>query len=185
MPVKYQFGKIYKIISNHGDKVYIGSTCLPRLCTRLAKHKSNYNCWKNGTSGKTTSYDLFDEYGTENCQIILLETHPCSSKDELKLRERFFIESLNCVNKNIPGRTMKEYYQENKDKIKEYRDENKNVINEKANAKCTCDICGIVYTQSNKSKHFKSKKHINAIVVDVSVSNPQSLNTPEPQHLTV
>ena len=37
--VNYSLGKIYKIVSDLTDKIYIGSTCLEKLCMRLSKHK--------------------------------------------------------------------------------------------------------------------------------------------------
>lgn len=189
MPVNYQLGKIYKIVSNHGDKIYVGSTALPRLCTRLAKHRSNYNCWKNGTYGYTTSYDLFDEYRPENCEIILLEAHSCNSKDELTLRERYYIELLSCVNRCVPSRTTKEYYNENKEVLseyqKEYHEKNKDAIHEYKNTKYVCNICGGKYTQANKSQHFKTKTHINASVVVADGHNLQLQDTPTSPPLTV
>ena len=179
MPINYQLGKIYKLVSFNGDMIYIGSTCLPRLCTRFQTHVQDYKSWqKDNSRGKVRSYVLFDEYGYENCQIILLENVKANNKDELRIRERYYIETMDCINKNIPNRTDKE-------SNKAYRDANKEVINEKQNMKCICDVCGFGYTQVNKLQHFKSKKHINAIVVVDVDPDPQLTNTPEPQHLTV
>jgi hypothetical protein len=50
----------------------------------------------------------------------------CETVDQLKARERFYIENTpNCVNRNIPTRTAQEYYHqkyiENKDTILEER----------------------------------------------------------------
>ena len=53
----------------------------------------------------------------KNYSIILMELYPCGSKAELKARERYYIENNECVNKHIPGRTKKEYYDSNRDKI--------------------------------------------------------------------
>jgi hypothetical protein len=44
----YQLGKIYKLICNVTDLVYIGSTCEPSLARRMSSHRRNYYCWKNG-----------------------------------------------------------------------------------------------------------------------------------------
>ena len=63
----YQKTKIYKIISDVGDKIYIGSTTKDTLAKRMAEHRSCYKRWKAGLCGKTMSYELFDEYGIENC----------------------------------------------------------------------------------------------------------------------
>ena len=40
---RYQKSKIYKIVDNTNNNIYIGSTCEPILSRRLAKHVSNYN----------------------------------------------------------------------------------------------------------------------------------------------
>jgi hypothetical protein len=45
--VNYSLGKIYKIVCNTTGKVYIGSSCCPRLCRRLTKHREDYNRFLN------------------------------------------------------------------------------------------------------------------------------------------
>jgi hypothetical protein len=117
----YQNGKIYKIEALNGEEgdVYIGSTCKQYLSQRMDKHRYSYKYWTEGKKlSNVTAYILFDKYGVENCNIILLETFPCTSHDELSAREAFYIKSMKCVNKNIPLRTDKEYREDNKDKIK-------------------------------------------------------------------
>ena len=108
MPTDYQKTKIYKIESHLGDKIYIGSTAKEYLSQRFQQHKNAYKRWKNGTVGKYTSFELFDEYGIENCQIVLIEAYPCNSKDEKNAKEGHYIKTLNCVNKVVVGRTRKE-----------------------------------------------------------------------------
>jgi len=135
--VNYNNGKIYKIepinILDDGD-IYIGSTSKEYLSQRLTKHRSGYHMWKNDKRKFMTSYLLFDKYGIENCKIILLESFPCKSSDELKSRETFYIKSNKCVNKYIPCRTKEEYNIDNKEKIrediKEYQIDNKEKIKE-------------------------------------------------------
>mgnify|MGYP003679851819 CR=1 FL=1 len=125
--VNYQKGKIYKIISPHTDKCYVGSTTKDRLSNRLAHHRSDFKNGKNTTSSK---YIL--ELG--DYEIVLLELFPCNSKDELHARERHYIETLDCVNKQKPLRSKLEHYQDNKDiiiqKCKEYYQANKDDIKE-------------------------------------------------------
>jgi len=120
----YQNGQIYKIHSYQTDDIYIGSTT-QTLCKRFAHHKALFK--KN--IHKTTSKSIF-KY--DNVMITLIEKYPCNDKNELEQRERYYIENNNCVNKYIPTRTDKEYYEDNKDKIiqyvKEYRDNNKNKV---------------------------------------------------------
>ena len=74
----------------------------------------------------------FDILQNNDYDIILLEDCPCENKDQLSARERYYIESLNCINKIIPGRTDKEYYENNKEKFsqknKDYFELNKDQI---------------------------------------------------------
>ena len=53
-----------------------------------------------------------------NYDICLVETYPCKSKEELHMRERFYIEQNECVNKNIPTRSAKEFYDTHKKAMK-------------------------------------------------------------------
>jgi hypothetical protein len=117
--VNYEKGKIYKIQSHLGPKIYIGSTTKEYLSQRMTQHRSGYSGWKNGNGEcKIRSYELFDDYGVENCEIILIEMCPCTSKDELTSKESQYIRTLVCVNKQIPNRTGKQYREENNEKEK-------------------------------------------------------------------
>ena len=124
--VNYQLGKIYKLISPSG-LIYIGSTC-EILSKRLGGHKIAYKYYQKHKNKKITSFILFDE-DIDNIDIVLIENYPCNSKDELHARERYYIDSLKCVNKNKPHRTQKEWREENKEYKsqidKEYYEKNK------------------------------------------------------------
>jgi len=125
--VNYQQSKIYKIVSNTSDDIcYVGSTTKKYLCQRMDNHRNGYKCWKKGAKiSTTTSFELFEKYGVENCRIELIEIFPCNSKDELFKKEGEHIRLLNCVNKNVAGRTrleyQKEYRENNHDTILEYQ----------------------------------------------------------------
>jgi len=161
--VNYANGKIYKIESTLGDKIYIGSTTKAQLSQRMSKHRSNYKCWKVGKAKLVTSFQLFDEYGLENCSIVLLEDCPCETIDQLKSREAFYIKSLTCVNKCIPLRTEKERYEENKEAIlakkKAYCEENKEVISAK-----------------NKDYYVVNKEAISARMKTYSEANKEAIS---------
>lgn len=103
----YQQGKIYKIVSPHTDKIYIGSTTKQYLSQRLAKHKSSFKGWQCNKDHYISSFDLIQ---LGDVEIILIESYPCNSKDELTARERHWIEQNKelITNKNIPSRTDKE-----------------------------------------------------------------------------
>ena len=166
---KYNNSKIYRIVCNNTGLVYYGSTTQKYLSNRLSQHRKYQNC---------SSKKIIDE---GNYEILLVENVDCNSKDELRARERFYIENNECVNKNIPGRTKKEYqkkyqkeyakkYQkyrtENKEKIKEYhkkyRTENKEKISERNKEKLTCS-CGSIFRKKDKARHERTQKHLKSI----------------------
>ena len=125
--VNYSNTKIYKIWSPQGANIYIGSTTKKYLSQRMDSHRHDY---KSETVVKTTSKLIFEEYGVENCFIELIEAKDCKDSHESSQLEGHYIRTMDCVNKNIPGRTMKEYRETNKETIKEYRDINKNKMKE-------------------------------------------------------
>jgi hypothetical protein len=175
--VNYTNSKVYKIWSTQGDKIYVGSTTKQYLSQRMEKHRSDYKCWKDENSKRTSSFKLFEEYGLENCFIELIEAKECNSKDELHRLEGKYIRELNCINKNIAGRTKQEYYDDNREQLiekcrlfkinnkelisdsnKQYYDLNKETINQRKNEKNDCE-CGGKYIRAAKSQHFKTLKH--------------------------
>jgi hypothetical protein len=109
----YKQGKIYCIRSYQTEQIYIGSTT-KTLAQRLAKHKSNMK------SGNRSVIEIL-QY--EDAYIELIELFPCNSKEELNKKEGEHIRTNNCVNKQIAGRTLKEYLETKKEKIKEYMKE--------------------------------------------------------------
>jgi hypothetical protein len=117
----YQDSKIYKLVGN--AKVYVGSTTQP-LCKRKSGHITDYKRGKNMSSREIVS--------DPNHYIELIEYCPCSTKEELLKRERYYVEQIDCINKCIPGRTIQEsqkaYKEANKDKIKAYYETNKDKI---------------------------------------------------------
>ncbi len=143
----YQNGKIYKIEDVGGNLCYIGSTTKLYLSHRMATHRGDYRQWLAGKGNKITVMDIFEKYGVENCKIVLIELYPCDSKDELHKREAHYITTTECVNKNIPGRTLAEYNQDNKERIQAHKSE---IID--------CE-CGNSYTRGHISQHMKGNKH--------------------------
>jgi hypothetical protein len=143
--MSYSNGKIYKIIGTDPNApCYVGSTTKKYLSQRLTKHRNDYKRWKNGKRSNTKSYELFDLYGAENCKIILLESVDAKTKDELRMREQFYIDSVNCNNQCNAIRT------------KEMKADKNNVIFHCET--CNCDIRKREYT-----RHTKTQKHLNNI----------------------
>jgi len=103
--VNYSNGKIYKIVPTNGDDIcYVGSTTKQYLSQRMDSHRNDFKKWqKNTQKEKTSSVELFEKYGLENCKIVLIENFPCNSKDELEKKEGEYIKTLNCINKRGAG----------------------------------------------------------------------------------
>ena len=86
----------------------------------MSKHRNYYKRYKEGKGNYITSINIL-QY--ESAKIELVENYPCDSKEQLIQREGFYIRNNDCVNKYIPDRTIKEWNEDNKDKIKEYSKE--------------------------------------------------------------
>jgi ADP-glucose pyrophosphorylase len=85
--------------------VYYGHT-IRTLTQRLSEHQSKHN--------KTNSKILIDK---GDAIIELVEHYPCENRTQASIKEGFYIKNNKCVNKVIPGRTDKEYRDDNKDLI--------------------------------------------------------------------
>jgi hypothetical protein len=153
---------VYKLYNNDYPQFYIGSTtdivgrkrCHKHNCTNENSPKHNYKLYQY----------IRDHGGYSNWSYEILEYIRNSINIyELRNVERKYIEELKPdLNGNIPNRTDKEYYRDNKEAIKilhkQYRENNKELIKQKKNQKFNCS-CGGKYTKTNKAQHFKSNKH--------------------------
>ena len=173
----YRNGKIYKIEDVGGNLCYIGSTTKLYLSHRMATHRGDYKKWLAGKHTKLTAMDIFEKYGVKNCKIVLIELYPCDTKDELHKREAHYITNTECVNKQIPGRTLAQYYQDNKERIQKehneyyartkdakkiYEEKNKERIKARTSEVVDCE-CGNTFIRGHKSYHMKSNTHKNAL----------------------
>lgn len=168
---KTKMATIYKIWSEKGEKVYIGST-IASLEARFVRHQA--------PTSTCNSKLLFQEYGIDTCRIEAIEE---VKEDEIVARERYWIEYYGdqVVNKMIPGRTSKEYYQAQREERvnyskeyyysnheyvleywKTYREKNKDRINERKKEKIECS-CGFTTDKNNFARHLKSKKHLSKV----------------------
>jgi len=132
-------GMIYKLYNEGG--VYYGSTINKYLCNRLAEHKSHKNC---------SSRILFNPKFS-NPKIELLEEFYYNDISELRDREAYYINNLECINKIKIGRTPKEWREEHKEDKKTYDKEYRKI-------KTTCD-CGSIINKYQYKRHCRNKKH--------------------------
>ena len=104
----FQNGKIYAIRSYLTEQIYIGSTTQP-LSVRFGEHKRHMDC----SSREILNFnDAF---------IELLQEFPCANKMQLNKKEGEYIRSMECINKNIAGRTQSEHYKDNKEHFQQYK----------------------------------------------------------------
>jgi len=128
---RYRRGQIYTIRNIKDDTmIYVGST-IDNLSKRFHKHK------KDCEGGLTISlYSHIIDNDWSGWYIELYEMYPCNNKRELCRREGQVIREIGTINKNIAGRTQKEWVEDNKEKVsqkdKEYYERNKEHISQKA-----------------------------------------------------
>jgi len=115
----YKNGKIYKILNDINDEVYVGSTT-QSLSKRMAKHRGEINTQKQ-LRGKNKLYEKMRELGKDHFYIELVEECPCDNIEQLHAREGQLIRELGTLNSRIEKRTPTEYNHDNKEKIKTYK----------------------------------------------------------------
>ena len=152
----YQNSKIYSIRSmSRPELMYIGSTTR-KLSERFGEHKKI----KPNDCNSKQIINIGDAY------IELLEDFPCETKEQLLKREGELIRSNNCVNKNIAGRTHKEYIEDNKEHIAKWQKEygkqwylkNKEYI-----------------TKLQKEYQIKHKEHIKNVMKEYNIKHKDAI----------
>jgi hypothetical protein len=125
LPINYQTACIYEIVCKDVNitERYVGSTT--NLIKRRSDHKRGCNN-ENCNHYNYYVYQFIRENGSfENWDVVLIEqVIDCKDKEHLHKRERFYIEEKKAeLNKYIPLRTLKEYNEDNKDRIAERKKE--------------------------------------------------------------
>lgn len=116
----YQNTVIYRIaLKSDETECYIGSTC--NFKHRMENHK--YDCKTESRPNYNGQLYTFirEKGGWDNFEFDIIEEYPCLNKEELYIRERYWIELVSTLNSDIPGRTFKEWYNDNIDDQKEKR----------------------------------------------------------------
>jgi len=162
---RYDNGKIYVVRCKYNtDLRYIGST-IRTLEDRFKSHKGDKLC----------SLYKYVNGDWDNWFIELYENYPCKNKYHLEKREGELQREINNINKYIAGRTQKEWYEDNKERIKEYYQNNHQKILEKHKQyhqdnrerrleknkeKITCE-CGCIVSKNHIARHKRSQKCMN------------------------
>jgi len=136
VPVDYSNTCIYKLVhfdDLNDENIYIGHT------TNMVKRRYNHKkacCNPNNKDYNSKAYQFIRENGGwDNWEMILVEKYSCNSINEAIARERYWKEHLKAtLNTVVPGRTIKEWCEDNKQYLKEhkrkYNENNKEKIKE-------------------------------------------------------
>ena len=182
--VNYQNGKIYKLVNDVDDEIYVGSTCRT-LSKRKGDHRSSSNICP-----ERHVYKHLNGVGWDNVKIVLIENYQCNNKEELFQRERYWIDqlkpTLNKIRPVIDDNEKREqirkdtakyrikhrdkiherkqkYYETKKDVIlesqREYRNANKERINERR--KELRELNKDIYNGKKQAYYHQNKDRLN------------------------
>ena len=132
-PIDYSKTIIYKIVCNDLSVTdfYIGHTTEFRR--RRYDHKSNCNNEKSKQFNLPIYKFIREHGGWFSWVMIQIEQYECKNVNEARARERYHIELLKpALNSRTPNRTIKEWFNDNKEQlaeyIKKYYEQNKEII---------------------------------------------------------
>jgi len=173
-------GRIYKIIHNQSNIVYVGST-FNLLRQRWQKHKQNF---LHNRKNSCSIFNYFEKYGIENFKIILIKEYQIVDKYHLRAYEQLWINKLKSINKcfsmyfgklslrmkYLKNRKLKNKIKQTEEEKKEYRSEyykkNKEKIRIRAkknnSIKIECPNCKKTMTKRSLKRHINNycKKQI-------------------------
>ena len=171
----YEFGKIYKLWSPSKNIIYYGSTT-QTISQRLTDHLRDLRKYNIGT--RTSNNSAFLVLNCDDYKIEVVEEYACNNKQQLERKEGEYIKNNECVNKCVAGRTPKEWYidnidkirkqkqkkyEDNKEQIKMYREANKEKQREYMKKYCADNANKIkeqnkIYCEANKEKRREYAK---------------------------
>ena len=117
----YSKGKIYTIKHKTDPTlVYVGST-VQSLAKRFSGHKKDSRKTK-----KYPNHQLYTKIEDWNDWYIeLYMNYPCNSVEELRIKEGEITKEIGTLNRGIAGRTLKQWKEDNPEKVKIYRENEK------------------------------------------------------------
>lgn len=161
--ILYNSCKIYKIYdSEHPEQFYIGST-YNTLKQRFVNHKSD------SKTSQSPLYKYIRQVGFDRMVMRLVKTFDePMTEQELHQKEGVYQRLLHpTLNKNIAGRTAKQYLQENKEKIRQHNRKQK--IN---------DEFDMLFTGTVK---IVRRKRVNYNIIETPEEQPDLTMTEEEQ----
>ena len=147
----YDKAKIYQIVNDITDDIYICSTCQP-LSKRMAEHRTSM---RSKRDSHIKLYQKMSEIGVEHFRIELIKECPCENIEQLRAIEGKYIRDLGTLNSQVAGRTMSEYCKEFKERYypqkQIYRENNRKSLNEKNK---------VYYDSKREEINIKNKKKV-------------------------
>jgi hypothetical protein len=140
----YEDGKIYKIVVDGTDLIYVGSTC-GRLSARISRHRSS-------ALSKAYKCKLY-EYDPSLWRIILVEEFPCATKDQLRAREEYWRKELRASLNSI------KCFIEDKKVEERERWKRRHLMVEKYRSGIIECCCGLKMRRDSLRLHLRTKKH--------------------------
>ena len=143
---------IYKICCNDLEikDVYVGSTT--NFTRRKYEHRTDCRCPKSKKHNTPVYKFIRDNGGIDNWSIIIVERFKAIDKDDLKMKEREWIEKLQTTLNYI-----KKSYRTKEESIIDDR-ECKKKWEQKNSFKVECDICGSILRKAYLNYHKKRSK---------------------------
>ena len=154
----YSQAKIYHIVCNITGETYYGST-VQKISVRMGTHRrpDNVCCSKPIIERGDYHYGLVEDY-------------KCENSEQLRMRERYYVDNNDCVNKKSPITSKDEklaqqkvYRDNSKDKLKAYREANKDKIKKRMNSYCKVNKTkrneqSKAYNENNKEKEKEKRE---------------------------
>ena len=137
VPIDYTNTIIYKLVHKddlYDENIYTGHTTDMR--NRRYKHKDSCNHPNNAAYNQKKYKYIRENGGWDEWLMIEIEKYPCKDRPEAIARERVIQAEMEAkLNSDIAGRTPKEWWEDNKERLKilnkEWRTNNKDYLNEK------------------------------------------------------
>jgi hypothetical protein len=140
--MKFENAKIYKIICSETNRIYYGST------TQKLNHRLNHHTAKRKSGRNCLTRDFVEP------KIYLVELVECDNKKDLLLRENYYIDNFECVNKKRAFRSKEDKKQYNKEYLK-VRKQKYHLTN---NETIECE-CGTIVKKVSYKHHLTTNKH--------------------------
>ncbi len=147
-------GIIYELICLITNKKYIGSSILSKE-ERLSYHERHYKSYLKNKHNYISAWDIL-----EGGSYIINVLENVEDNTMLRVREQYYYENNDCVNRNNPKKTLEVLRQSQKKHNALYRERNPEKYREHSanrNILITCS-CGASISKRNIARHIKTHK---------------------------